>query len=396
MLLLYYNVSRRVIMMDRVYLDNAATAYPKAPGVGDAVKHFIDDIGCNIKRGIYKSSLSAEEVVFDTREQLCRLFNFDRPENVIFTQNITQSLNYIIKGFLKKGNHCIVSSMEHNAVMRPLSQLKGEVEFSRIQCDSLGRLDPKDILGQIKDNTKAVILTHASNVCGTVLPVHEVGELCKEKGLVFIIDSAQSAGALRLDFQQLNADAIAFTGHKGLMGPQGIGGFIVSDRLAKAMDPYITGGTGSFSDNEEQPEYLPDKFEAGTPNIPGIFGLNAALKYMDTIGIENIWASEMRLTGTFINEVSNMKDVKLAGIRDIMGRTAVVSLDFQGRDNAEIAYDIDREYGIMTRCGLHCAPSAHKTLRSFPQGTVRFSFSHFNTMEEVRYTVDAINRLVKE
>ena len=383
-------------MMDRVYLDNAATAYPKAPGVGDAVKHFIDDIGCNIKRGIYKSSLSAEEVVFDTREQLCRLFNFDRPENVIFTQNITQSLNYIIKGFLKKGNHCIVSSMEHNAVMRPLSQLKGEVEFSRIQCDSLGRLDPKDILGQIKDNTKAVILTHASNVCGTVLPVHEVGELCKEKGLVFIIDSAQSAGALRLDFQQLNADAIAFTGHKGLMGPQGIGGFIVSDRLAKAMDPYITGGTGSFSDNEEQPEYLPDKFEAGTPNIPGIFGLNAALKYMDTIGIENIWASEMRLTGTFINEVSNMKDVKLAGIRDIMGRTAVVSLDFQGRDNAEIAYDIDREYGIMTRCGLHCAPSAHKTLRSFPQGTVRFSFSHFNTMEEVRYTVDAINRLVKE
>ncbi|HYE83134.1 MAG TPA: aminotransferase class V-fold PLP-dependent enzyme [Clostridia bacterium] len=382
--------------MDRVYLDNAATAYPKAPGVGDAVKHFIDDIGCNIKRGIYKSSLSAEEVVFDTREQLCRLFNFDRPENVIFTQNITQSLNYIIKGFLKKGNHCIVSSMEHNAVMRPLSQLKGEVEFSRIQCDSLGRLDPKDILGQIKDNTKAVILTHASNVCGTVLPVHEVGELCKEKGLVFIIDSAQSAGALRLDFQQLNADAIAFTGHKGLMGPQGIGGFIVSDRLAKAMDPYITGGTGSFSDNEEQPEYLPDKFEAGTPNIPGIFGLNAALKYMDTIGIENIWASEMRLTGTFINEVSNMKDVKLAGIRDIMGRTAVVSLDFQGRDNAEIAYDIDREYGIMTRCGLHCAPSAHKTLRSFPQGTVRFSFSHFNTMEEVRYTVDAINRLVKE
>ncbi|KUO71893.1 MAG: cysteine desulfurase [Clostridia bacterium BRH_c25] len=381
--------------MNGAYLDNAATAYPKAPGVSDAVKHFIDNIGCNVKRGVYKSSLSAEEVVFETREQLCRLFNFDKPENVIFTQNITQSLNYIIKGFIRKGDHCIVSSMEHNAVMRPLMQLKEEAEFSRVQCNNYGVLDSKNITGQIKANTKAVIMTHASNVSGTVLPIYEIGEICKEKGLAFIIDSAQSAGALRLDFQQLNADAIAFTGHKGLMGPQGIGGFVVSDRLANTMSPYITGGTGSFSDSEEQPEYLPDKFEAGTPNIPGIFGLNTALKYLETIGIENVWASEMRLTGAFINEISNMKDVRLAGIEGIMGRTAVVSLDFQGRDNAEIAYGLDREYGIMTRCGLHCAPSAHKTLGTFPQGTVRFSFSHFNRMEEINYTVDAINKIKK-
>ncbi|KUO75534.1 MAG: cysteine desulfurase, partial [Clostridia bacterium BRH_c25] len=332
--------------MNGAYLDNAATAYPKAPGVSDAVKHFIDNIGCNVKRGVYKSSLSAEEVVFETREQLCRLFNFDKPENVIFTQNITQSLNYIIKGFIRKGDHCIVSSMEHNAVMRPLMQLKEEAEFSRVQCNNYGVLDSKNITGQIKANTKAVIMTHASNVSGTVLPIYEIGEICKEKGLAFIIDSAQSAGALRLDFQQLNADAIAFTGHKGLMGPQGIGGFVVSDRLANTMSPYITGGTGSFSDSEEQPEYLPDKFEAGTPNIPGIFGLNTALKYLETIGIENVWASEMRLTGAFINEISNMKDVRLAGIEGIMGRTAVVSLDFQGRDNAEIAYGLDKEYGI--------------------------------------------------
>lgn len=385
-----------VMMMNRVYLDNAATLYPKAPGVGDTVKHFIDDIGCNVKRGVYKSSLSAEEMVFETREQLCILFNFDKPENVIFTQNITQSLNYILKGFLTGGDHCIVSSMEHNAVMRPLTQLKGVgVEFSRIQCDTFGRLNPKDIIGQIKSNTKAVIMTHASNVCGTVLPIYEVGEICKEKGLSFIIDSAQSAGALRLDWKQLNADAIAFTGHKGLMGPQGIGGFVVSDKLANAMSSLITGGTGSFSDSEEQPEYLPDKFEAGTPNIPGIFGLNAALKYLESIGIENIWSNEMRLTSTFINEISNMKGVMLAGLEDIIGRTAVVSLDFQERDNAEISYELDKEYGIMTRCGLHCAPSAHKTLGTFPQGTVRFSFSHFNTMEEIKYTVDAINKIRK-
>ena len=381
--------------MDRVYLDNAATAYPKAPGVGDAVKHFIDDIGCNVKRGVYKSSLSAEEIVFDTREQLCRLFNFDKPENVIFTQNITQSLNYILKGILKRGDHCIVSSMEHNAVMRPLTQLMAEgVEVSRIKCDTFGRLNPKDITEQIKSNTKAVIMTHASNVCGTVLPIYEVGKICKEKGINFIIDSAQGAGALRLDFQQLNADAIAFTGHKGLLGPQGIGGFVINDKLANMMSSLITGGTGSFSDSEEQPEYLPDKFEAGTPNIPGIFGLNAALKYLESIGIENIWSGEMKLTSTFINEVSNMKDVMLAGLEDIIGRTAVVSLDFQGRDNAEISYKLDKEYGIATRCGLHCAPSAHKTLGTFPQGTVRFSFSHLNTIEEVKYAVDGINKIM--
>lgn len=382
--------------MDRVYLDNAATAYPKAPGVGGAVKHFIDDIGCNVKRGVYKNSLSAEETVFATREQLCRLFNFDKPENVIFTQNITQSLNYILKGILKKDDHCIVSSMEHNAVMRPLTQLKAEgVEFSRIQCDNFGRLNPKDITGQIKSSTKAVIMTHASNVCGTVLPIYEVGKICKEKGISFIIDSAQSAGTLRLDFHKLNADAIAFTGHKGLLGPQGIGGFIINDKLANMMSSLITGGTGSFSDSEEQPEYLPDKFEAGTPNIPGIFGLNAALEYLESIGIEEIRSEEMRLTRVFINEVLNMKDVMLAGIEDIEDRTAVVSLDFKERDNAEISYELDKEYGIATRCGLHCAPSAHKTLNTFPQGTVRFSFSHFNTTEEIKYAVDAINKIKK-
>lgn len=382
--------------MDRVYLDNAATSYPKAPGVGEAVKHFIDDIGCNIKRGVYKSSLSAEEIVFDTREQICRLFNFDKAENVIFTQNITQSLNFLMKGFLKRGDHCIVSSMEHNAVMRPLAQLNAEgVEFSRIQCDSFGRLNPEDITEQIKSNTKAVIMTHASNVCGTVLPIYDVGKICKEKGIRFIVDSAQSAGTLELDWKRLNADAIAFTGHKGLLGPQGIGGFVVSDEMANEMSPYITGGTGSFSDSEEQPEHLPDKFESGTPNIPGIFGLNMALKYVFSIGTENIRLNEMKLTDAFISEVSDIKGVMLAGLEGTTGRTAVVSLDFKDWDNAEIAYILDKEYGIATRCGLHCAPSAHKTLGTFPQGTVRFSFSHFNTMEEIRYTVDAINRIIK-
>lgn len=382
--------------MKRVYLDNAATAYPKAPGVGDAMKHFVDDIGCNVKRGVYKSSLSAEEVVFETRELICRFFNFDKPENVVFTMNITQSLNFILKGLLRPGDHCIVSSMEHNAVMRPLMQLaETGVEFSRVQCDTFGRLDVKDISGHIKDNTKAVIMTHASNVCGTVLPLFEVGEICRDKGLLFIIDSAQSAGVLKVDYKQLNADAIAFTGHKGLLGPQGIGGFMISDRMAKEMNTLVAGGTGSVSEKEEQPEYMPDKFEPGTPNLPGIFGLNAALKYVEGIGIENIWSKEMILAKSFINEVINIKDIVAAGLEDIMGRTGVVSLDFTDRDNGEIAYELDKSYGIMTRCGLHCAPSAHKTIGTFPHGTVRFSFSHFNTADQIRYAVDAINKILK-
>ncbi len=382
--------------MDRVYMDNAATLYPKAPGTGEAVRHFIEDIGCNVKRGVYKSSLSAEETVFDTRERLCGLFNYNKPENVIFTQNITQSLNFILKGLLKPGDHCIVTSMEHNAVMRPLTQLKAiGVEFSRVQCDIAGRLRPEDMEKEIRSSTKAVIMTHASNVCGTIMPVYQVAKLCRDRGIELIVDSAQSAGVLELDFRELNEGAIAFTGHKGLMGPQGIGGFIVGDKLAKAMEPYITGGTGSFSDSEEQPDYLPDKFEAGTPNLPGIFGLNAALKYLEEEGLNNIYARELELTKTFIEGVSGLKAVRLAGLKDTKGRTAVVSLDFTERDNAEISYLLDSQYGIATRCGLHCAPSAHKTLETFPQGTVRFSFSHFNTMEEINYAVDAINKILK-
>lgn len=382
--------------MDRIYFDNAATAFPKAPGVGDAMKHYIDHIGCNVKRGVYKSSLSAEETVFETRERLCRLFNFDKAENIVFTLNITYGLNFLLKGILKHGDHCIVSSMEHNAVMRPLSQLKvRDVSFSRVQCGACGRISISELEKEITDNTKAVVMTHASNVCGTVLPLHEVGKLCSERGLFFIIDSAQSAGILNLDFKALHADAIAFTGHKGLLGPQGVGGFLINDRAARVMDPLISGGTGSFSEFEEQPEYMPDKFEAGTANLPGIFGLHAALNYLEQVGIDAIREEEMRLAKAFMEDVSGIPGLEIIGLRGTEGRTAVVSLNFTEKDNAEVAYALDQDYGIMTRCGLHCAPSAHKTLRTFPDGTVRFSFSHFNTLAEIELAVDAIRKIIK-
>lgn len=382
--------------MERVYLDNAATSYPKAPGVGEKMKYFIDSIGCNINRGIYADAQTAGEIVLETRELLSQLFNFSKPENAIFTMNITQSLNFLIKGLLKRQEHCIVSSMEHNAVMRPLLQLeKKGVEFTRIQCDKEGRLKPNNLYKEIKANTKAVIINHASNVCGTILPIDEIGKICRENGIIFIVDTAQTAGIQDIDFGKSYIDALAFTGHKGLLGPQGIGGFIITDSLAEKIEPLVSGGTGSLSDREEVPPFMPDKFEPGTPNLPGIFGLNAALSYLEKEGIDNIRNREMELTGIFLKEIRNMEGIDTVGIQGAEGRTAVVSLDFNNQDNAEISYELDKNYGIMTRCGLHCAPSAHKTLGTFPQGTVRFSFSHFNTEKEVKYTIDAIMKILK-
>lgn len=409
--------------MRRIYMDNGATSFPKAPGVGQSMKHYIEDIGCSINRSGYNSSLSADEVVYETREKIARLFNFNRPENVVFTMNVTQSMNFLLKGLLKPGDHCLVSSIEHNAIMRPLMQLKTiGVDFSRIPCDQYGRLNPKDLSNHIKPNTKVLVMNHASNVSGTVLPVADVGRICRQRDIAFIIDSAQTAGVLDVDMEQISADAIAFTGHKGLLGPQGIGGFVITDRLAKDMDSLISGGTGSLSEYEEQPPYMPDKFEAGTPNIPGIFGLNTALDYINSIGLCRIREKEMALTSIFLDGLKDMQGVKLIGLpsvdcRTVIDqhtmadgcsstgcrtaftkidcRTAVISVDFPGRDNAMVAYSLDKDYGIKTRCGLHCAPSAHRTLGTFPRGTVRFSLGYFNTEQEVVYALDAIKSLLK-
>ncbi|WP_102401646.1 aminotransferase class V-fold PLP-dependent enzyme [Haloimpatiens massiliensis] len=382
--------------MDNLYLDNAATSFPKPKQVADSIYNYTLNIGCNVNRGAYSSAYAAENTLFETRELLCELFNFSIEENVIFTKNVTESLNVLIKGFIKPGDHIIVSSMEHNAVMRPITSLsKLGVSFSRVPCNNDGFLKLDEIENLIKPNTKAVIMTHASNVCGTILPLEIVGSLCKKHNLFFIIDSAQTAGFLDLDFKKLNADAIAFTGHKGLMGPQGIGGFLINDKLNSLTNPLVEGGTGSLSESESQPNYMPDKFESGTMNLPGIFGLNAALKYINNVGLNSIREKELALTEKFINEIKNIKGINLVGKENIEGRTAVVSLDFTNLDNGEVSHLLNSDFHIMTRCGLHCAPSAHKTLGTFPRGTVRFSFNHFNTLKEIKYAVDSIYNLIK-
>jgi len=382
--------------MKYVYLDNGATSYPKAPGVAESISDYILNVGTNVNRGAYSSSYQAESTVYETRELICELFNSNKPENVIFTKNITESMNVLIKGLLREKDHVIVSSMEHNAVMRPLNSIQNKIEYTRVQCNEFGELNTEDVASSIKPNTKAVIMSHASNVCGTILNLEEVGKICERNNIFFIIDSAQTAGFLDIDFQKLHADAIGFTGHKSLLGPQGIGGFIIDDGIVDKINTLIEGGTGSLSDTERQPDYMPDKFESGTLNIPGIYGLNASLKYLLNIGVRNIRDMEIHLLEKFIEGVLNTNKIRLIGKKTSYDRTGILSIDFTDNDNALVAHELSKDYGIMTRCGLHCAPSAHKTLGTFPKGTVRFSLSHFNTLEEIEYSIDCINKIASK
>ena len=383
--------------MKDIYFDNSSTSFPKAPNVGRAMGEFIENGAFNINRGSYEGAYEAGSAVLDTREMLKDLFNCPNSKNVVFTPSVTYSLNFFIKGFLKPGDHVLVTSVEHNAVMRPLVQMeKLGVEFDAVPCDEEGGVTADDFRAYIKENTKAIITTHASNVCGTIIPIEEIGALCKEKGLVYAVDTAQTAGILNIDMQKANIDFLAFTGHKGLLGPQGIGGFIASDKLEGLIDPVISGGTGSLSDSEEIPDFLPDRFESGTLNLPGIIGLHQALVYLKEAGIDNMRKEKMEITKYFLDQVKEIDGVRIAGKKTVEGRLGVVSIDFEGFDNSIVSFYLSSKYKIMTRVGMHCAPRAHKTLKTFPQGTVRFSFSHFNTKEEVDICINAIKTILSD
>ena len=385
--------------MKKIYLDQASTTYPKPECVAKAVYEYMTGNGSNINRGCYENAYDTEEVVLETRELLCELFDGPDCKNVVFTKNVTESLNVVLKGFLKSGDHVLVSSMEHNAVMRPIRQLeKNGVAFDRIPCSEQGELKLQSMEALLKPSTKAVVMMHASNVCGTILPLKKVGAFCKTHGLKFIADCAQTAGTMPISMKEMNIDILCFTGHKGLYGPQGIGGFILQEEMISAMTPLLSGGTGSISHTEEIPEFMPDRFEPGTMNLPGIFGLNSALGWINEVGIENIYNKERILTRLFLEEIGKLdpkgEKIKLVGKKTEEGRTAVVSIQTPGRDVSEVAYLLDKNYGIMTRVGLHCAPSAHQTLGTYPTGTVRFSFGYFNTEEEVLFAVKALEEIL--
>ena len=376
--------------MKKVYADNSATSFPKAPGVSDAIKDFLDNVGCNVNRGGYESSYSVALEILAARKLLCEMFGFSEPRNVVFTPSVTYSLNMILQGFLSAGDHVVTTSMEHNGVMRPLHELsKIGVAYDAAQCGHDGTLDVRNLATLINGKTKAVVMTHASNVCGTVLPLREVWEICSGRGIKLIVDAAQTAGVLDIDMAYV--DALAFTCHKGLLASQGLGGFVIKGEMAQHVRPVITGGTGSLSHGITQPDFLPDKFESGTMNIPAIIGLKKSLEYIKSEGISP--KKKMFLTNLFLQLLEEIPEVTIIGRK--ANRTAVISLNFTTIDNAQAAAALANDYGIMTRCGLHCSPAAHKTLNTYPCGTVRFSFGCFNTPEEIKYIAESIKKIVR-
>ena len=380
--------------MEKIYLDNASTTFPKPEAVARAVYTYMTSQGANINRGCYDSAYDVEELVFETRQMLACLFNGGDCKNVVFTKNVTESLNVILKGFLGPGDHVLVSAMEHNAMMRPIRQLEAAgVQFDRIPCDEQGDLCLAEMEKLLRPNTKAVAMMHASNVCGTVLPIEKAGQFCRAHNLKFIVDCAQTAGVFHIDMESMHIDALAFTGHKGLLGPQGIGGFILKEEMIGLIDPLLSGGTGSISHTEEIPAFMPDRFEPGTMNLPGIMGLHAGLSWLEETGIENIRNHELALTARFLSGLEKLEGeghIRVVGRRDTQNRTGVVSIQTLTKELSQAAFELDANYGIMTRVGLHCAPSAHQTLNTYPTGTIRFSFGWFNTEADVDAALNAL------
>ena len=385
--------------MNRIYLDQASTSFPKAPGVAQAMMDYLTMNGVNVNRGCYSSAYSAEEVIYETRQLLAELFHFSKCKNVIFTPNVTTSLNFILKGFLKPGDHILVSAMEHNAVMRPVVQLASSgISFDRIPCRTDGSMILEKVEELIRPETKAIVTLHASNVCGTRMPLDALGEICQRHQLYFVVDSAQTAGIVPINMDKMHIDAVAFTGHKGLRGPQGTGGFLVSQELAEQMEPLISGGTGSVSHTEEIPDFMPDRFESGTPNLPGIYGLHEALLYLKTHSLQAINEKELSLTGYFLEQLQALDDtgrhIRIIGKKDLTDRNAVVSIQTPEIDMSQVAWQLDNEYGVMTRVGLHCAPNAHKTLGTYPAGTIRFSFGPENTKNELDFAIQGLKKIL--
>jgi len=381
-----------------IYFDNAATSWPKPPGVKEAMVKFMEEIGANPGRSGHLLSIEAARILYETREAFSTLFRVKDPSRIVFTLNATESINLALKGLLRPGDHIITSSMEHNSVTRPLRYLeKKGVELSILPCSSNGTLNPQDAERKIKSNTKMIILNHASNVIGTLLPIKEVGLIARNHNLLFLVDAAQTAGAYPIDMETEKIDLLAFTGHKSLYGPQGTGGLVIGERIEeKEMIPLKQGGTGSRSEFEEQPDFLPDRFESGTPNGVGIAGLLAGIQFVLEKGTEHIRQYESNLIGKLINGLEEIPQIKLYGSENKEERMATLSFNIAQLSPSNVSFYLEKEFGILCRPGLHCAPSAHKTMGTFPEGTVRFSLSYFNTEEEVDRAIDALNSIAKE
>ena len=382
-----------------MYLNNAATTWPKPECVAKAMSEFLLKGGANSSRGSSSErDMKTMNIILDCRIKLAEFFGgYDNanPLLVTFTSNITEAINIVLRGFLRPGMRAITTSMEHNAVMRPLRALeKKGVNLCVLTCDSEGRLDPSKLERELSvSKYDLMIMSHASNVCGTAQPLEDVAGICTKFRVPLVADTAQTAGVIRLNASELGLSALCFTGHKGLMGPQGTGGIIWEPEFSSRVKPIITGGTGSYSHLEYQPEELPDKFEAGTPNLPGIAGLNAALEWLNDTGLKNIADREREIGGCFLERLKSIDDVILTGYHDMNERVSVFSFNVRGKDNGILADELSRA-GFETRPGLHCAPSAHKTLGTFPQGALRVSPGYFNTKNEIDEFISSLKNLI--
>ncbi len=378
-----------------IYCDNAATSWPKPPDVLQAMTAFLQQTGANPGRAGHRLALEAGRVVYQAREAVAELLRAPDPVRVVFGPNVTFALNVALHGLLEPGDHVITSGMEHNAMMRPLRTLEHRgVEVTVTPCGADGLLDPCDIERRIRKNTVLIALNHASNVVGTIQPITEVGRIARQHNLFFLVDTAQTAGAYPIDMQQDCIDLLAFTGHKTLYGPPGTGGFIIGERVSThCLKPLVQGGTGSHSAFEEQPDFLPDRYESGTLNTVGLAGLQAGIQWILTQGLETIREREMDMTEQMLAGLRAIPGVIVYGTQDAARRTATISFTIWDMDIADIGLRLDDDYGIQCRVGLHCAPAAHKTLGTFPTGTVRLGLGAFTTPEDVEQVVRAVEHL---
>ncbi len=379
-----------------VYFDNAATSFPKPSTVVHAVVHYMTQIGANAGRSSHFRAVEAGRLLFNVRNSLASMFGLDNPMNVILTENATGALSLAILGYLREGMHVITSSMEHNSVIRPLEHLRkqGTIRLDIVQCDTAGKLDPDDIRKSICNDTALVAINHASNVNGVVQPVAEIGAICREKGITFLVDASQSAGSYPINMKEMQIDLLAIPGHKALLGPTGTGALLIDDSFdPKRISPRKFGGTGSASSMIEQPDFLPDRFESGTPNLAGFAGLAAGLDYLQRFegGIQRIHQHESELREYFV-EKALQEGVEIYS-DERNPATATVSFRIPNFSVSDVARRFSDDEGILCRQGLHCAPLAHRTLNTFPEGSLRFGFGLFNSYEEIDYAIDAIRRI---
>ena len=378
-----------------IYFDNAATTWPKPPEVSAAMVRFMEEVGGNPGRAGHRLAVGAGRAVYAARQAIANLFHVGDPMRVVFGANVTEALNLALHGLLRPGDHVVTSSMEHNSVMRPLRALEAQgVEVTVVACSPEGMLDPTQVEAAIRERTTMIVLNHASNVVGTLLPVAEVGRIARRHGLLFLVDAAQTAGAFPLDMEGAGIDLLAFTGHKSLYGPMGTGGLVIGRRVdAARLRPLKQGGTGSRSELEEQPAFLPDLYESGTPNVVGLAGLAAGVGWVQRRGVEAIRDHEVLLTRRLIDGLLAIRGVRVYGGLVAERQTATVSFCIEGMAPDEVGLRLDEEYGILCRVGLHCSPAAHRTIGTFPAGTVRFGLAAMNTIDEVDAALAAVERL---